>query len=204
MDRWVSTVQTWNPLFQPPKHSGNGLLNSDDLPNGWEDPSICLNATLFNLCYPSLAPCASLFLFCSFSRTVKIWVPLQLAHLPTYNYLTSTHSIPTPTAISILDSVYLFDPLCHALVYKPDGSGDVIHHGLAYKPVSKKAMAVPAPLSERFLIICHLPNDCFAGLKSLPTKPPDFVPGTHFTVERAETLDLDPAKCLQPEELKFI
>ncbi|KIK72649.1 hypothetical protein PAXRUDRAFT_21747 [Paxillus rubicundulus Ve08.2h10] len=43
-----------------------------------------------------------------------------------------------------------------------------------------------------------------AGLKPLPTKPPDFVLVTCFTAECTEALDLDPAKWLWPEELKLI
>ncbi|KIK75904.1 hypothetical protein PAXRUDRAFT_171295 [Paxillus rubicundulus Ve08.2h10] len=57
---------------------------------------------------------------------------------------------------------------------------------------------------EGFQIVRHLPDDPLAGLKPLPTKPPDFIPGNCFTEERAEVLDLDPAKWLWPEELKLI
>ncbi|KIK73676.1 hypothetical protein PAXRUDRAFT_20603 [Paxillus rubicundulus Ve08.2h10] len=48
MDGWVSVVQMWNPLFQPPKHSGNGFFNINDSPNSWRDPSIHSGAALFN------------------------------------------------------------------------------------------------------------------------------------------------------------
>jgi hypothetical protein len=123
---------------------------------------------------------------------------------PSYDYLSSTQSVPTTTAISVLDSLYPFDPSSHALVYKPEGSHDSTHHGLAYKPVAKKVVAVPAPLAEGFRIVRRLPDDPLAGLKPLPTKPPDFIPGVRFTAERAEALDLDPANWLWPEELKLI
>ncbi|KIJ10232.1 hypothetical protein PAXINDRAFT_53387, partial [Paxillus involutus ATCC 200175] len=69
-----------------------------------------------------------------------------------------------------------------------------------YKPVAKKIVAVPAPLAEGFRIVRRLPDDPLAGLKPLSTKPPDFIPGVHFTAERAEALDLDPANWLWPEE----
>ncbi|KIK90467.1 hypothetical protein PAXRUDRAFT_151907 [Paxillus rubicundulus Ve08.2h10] len=189
MDRWVLTVQMQNPLFQSPKHSGNGFLNIDDLPNGWGDPPIHLDAALFNLCYPFSAPHVSSFLSHSFSCTHSLGLLLPFdnkAHLPTYNYLASTHSVPTPMAISMLNSLYLFHLLCHALVYEPEGFNDAIHHGLAYKPVSRKVMAVPVPLLKGFQIICYLPNDPLA----------DFVPGTNFTTGHEEALDLDPAKLL--------
>jgi hypothetical protein len=41
-------------------------------------------------------------------------------------------------------------------------------------------------------------------MPTLPTHPPDFVPGVHFTQERADKLDLDPANWLWPDELKLI
>ncbi|KIK77546.1 hypothetical protein PAXRUDRAFT_73428, partial [Paxillus rubicundulus Ve08.2h10] len=159
-----------------PKHSGNGFWNIDDPPNSWGDPSIHLGATLFNLCYLFLAPHASTFLFHLFScaHSQSKFSPVDnKGHSPTYNYLTSTNSVPTPTAIS--------------------ASGSAVHHGLAYKPVSRKVMAVPAPLLEGLQIVYRLPNDPLAGLKPLLTKPPDFILGTHFTEERAEALDLNPA-----------
>ncbi|KIJ18243.1 hypothetical protein PAXINDRAFT_9324 [Paxillus involutus ATCC 200175] len=191
MDRRVSALQVQNPLFQPPEHSGNGFLRLDDPPNGWGDPSIHPHSVIFNLCYPFLAPHASSFLFHSFSyaRTAGVNPSLidQGTRSPSYDYLSSTQSIPTMTAISVLDSLYSFDPSSHALVYKPEGSHDSTHHGLAYKPVAKQVVAVPAPLAE-----------------PLPTKPPDFIPGVRFTAERAEALDLDPANWLWPEELKLI
>jgi hypothetical protein len=190
-------LQARNPLFQPPEHSGNGFLRLDDPPNGWGDPSIRPHSVIFNLCYPFLAPHVSSFLFHSFSyaRTAGVNPSLidQGTRSLSYNYLSSTQSIPTTTAISVLDSLYLFDPSSHALVYKPEGSHDSTHHGLAYKPVAKKVVAVPAPLAEGFRIVRRLPDDPLAGLKPLPTKPPDFIPGVRFTAERAEALDLDPA-----------
>jgi len=41
-------------------------------------------------------------------------------------------------------------------------------------------------------------------MPTLPTHPPDFVPGVRFTQERADNLDLDPANWLWPDELKLI
>jgi hypothetical protein len=43
-----------------------------------------------------------------------------------------------------------------------------------------------------------------AGIPTLPTHLPDFVPGVCFTQERADKLDLDPANWLWPDELKLI
>jgi hypothetical protein len=209
MDRRVSALQTRNPLFQPPKHSGNGFLRIDDLPNGWGDPSIRPHSAIFNLCYPFLAPHVSSFLFRSFSCAHTLVFnpssPCQGIHSLSYDYLSSTHSVPTPpTAISVLDSLYPFDPSCHALVYKPEGSHDSTHHRLAYKPVAKKVIVVLAPLVEGFRIVRRLPNDPLAGLKPLPTNPPDFIPGVCFTAECTEALDLNPANWLWLEELKLI
>ena len=41
-------------------------------------------------------------------------------------------------------------------------------------------------------------------LLTLPTNPPDFVPGQRFTQERADALDLDLAQWLWPKEVKLV
>jgi hypothetical protein len=41
-------------------------------------------------------------------------------------------------------------------------------------------------------------------MPELPTHPPEFIPGSRFTRDRANKLDLDPANWLWPEELKLI
>jgi hypothetical protein len=75
---------------------------------------------------------------------------------------------------------------------------------LAYKPVVKKVRAVSAPLKKEYHVIRRLLDNLLAGLIPLPTHPPAFTPGIWFTQERSNTLDLDPAGWLWPEELKLV
>jgi hypothetical protein len=77
-------------------------------------------------------------------------------------------------------------------------------HALVYKPVVKKVHSIPADTPLDCRVVCELPPDPLTGLKPLPTHPPDFIPGVHFTQEHADKLDLDPTKWLWPEELKLV
>ena len=63
---------------------------------------------------------------------------------------------------------------------------------------------IAAPLKEEFVIICKLPEDPLSGLLPLPTHPPKISPGTRFTQERSNTINLNPARWLWPEELKLV
>ena len=82
-------------------------------------------------------------------------------------------------------------------------SYDSITHTLAYKPVMKKICSVVARVDKEFCVTRTLPDDPLLRLPSLPTHPPDFIPRECFTQERADTLDLDPANWLWPEEVKL-
>ena len=86
----------------------------------------------------------------------------------------------------------------------PMYSFDFTSHSLAYKPIAKKVQPVLAPLEEEYCVLCRLPDDPLAGLITLPTNPPDFIPGPRFTQECADALDLDPAQWLWPEEVKLV
>jgi hypothetical protein len=59
-------------------------------------------------------------------------------------------------------------------------------------------------MPPEFRITQQLPNNPLAGMPTLPTHPPDFVPGVRFTQERVDKLDLDPANWLWPDKLKLI
>jgi hypothetical protein len=106
-----------------------------------------------------------------------------------YTHLTSMHSVLDKASINAFNSVYTFDPA---------------HHALVYKPVAKKVRTVPTAMPAEYRVVRQLPADPLAGLPPLPSCPPEFSPGTRFTRERAEKLDLDPAKWLWPEELKLV
>ena len=106
-----------------------------------------------------------------------------------YPFLSSTQSVLAPSHISALLNTYSFD---------------FTSHSLAYKPIAKKVRPVLAPLEEEYHVLRRLPDDPLAGLITLPTNPPDFVPRQRFTQERADVLDLDPAQWLWPEEVKLV
>ena len=106
-----------------------------------------------------------------------------------YPFLSSTQSVLSPSHVSALLNTYSFD---------------FTSHSLTYKPVAKKVRPVLAPLEEEYRVLCRLPDDPLAGLKTLPTNPPDFVPGQRFTQECANALDLNPAQWLWPEEIKLV
>ena len=59
-------------------------------------------------------------------------------------------------------------------------------------------------LKEEFVVIHKLSEDLLSGLLPLPTHPPEFSPGAHFTQERSNTINLDPARWLWPKELKLV
>jgi hypothetical protein len=83
-------------------------------------------------------------------------------------------------------------------------SNDQASHALVYKPVARKVRPVIAPLDEEFHITCTLPDNLIPRLVPFPSHPPDFVPGEHFTQEHADSLDLDPANWLWPDEVKLV
>ena len=106
-----------------------------------------------------------------------------------YLFLSSTQSVLSPSHVSALLDTYSFD---------------FTSHSLAYKPIAKKVLPVLAPLKEEYCVLRWLPDDPLAGLITLPTNPPDFIPRQRFTQERANALDLDPAQWLWPEEVKLV
>jgi hypothetical protein len=108
---------------------------------------------------------------------------------PHYTHLVSTRSIIDRASVKAFNSVYSYDPIRRALVYKP---------------VAKKVRTIQTAMPPEFRIMRQLPDDPLAGMPTLPTHPPDFVPGVRFTQERADNLDLDPTNWLWPDELKLI
>ena len=106
-----------------------------------------------------------------------------------YPFLSSTQSVLSPSHVSALLDTYSFD---------------FTSHSLAYKPIAKKVWPVLAPLEEEYCVLRRLPDDPLAGLITLPTNPPDFIPRQRFTQEHADVLDLDLAQWLWPEEVKLV
>jgi hypothetical protein len=106
-----------------------------------------------------------------------------------YAHLSSTRSILDREAINAFLSVYSYDHL---------------HHALVYKPVAKKVCTVPTTMPAEYRVVRQLPEDPLAGMPKLPTHPPEFISGSHFMRDRANKLNLDPANWLWQEELKLI
>ena len=106
-----------------------------------------------------------------------------------YLFTSSIQSVFNLDALFVLASVYSYDTSLHAL---------------AYKPVAKKVCAVLAPLDKEFHITQSLLDDLLTRLKPLPSHPPNFIPGVHFTQEHADNLDLDPANWLWPDKVKLV
>jgi hypothetical protein len=106
-----------------------------------------------------------------------------------YAHLTSTHSVLDKASINAFNSVYAFNPVRHALVYKP---------------VTKKVRTMPTAMPAEYRVVHQLLADPLAGLPSLPSRPPEFCPGMRYIRERADKLDLNPTKWLWPEELKLV
>jgi len=94
------------------------------------------------------------------------------------------------------------------LAYQPSLiSVPISHHHkatLAYKKVANKVRPVPASLPEDFRNMRRFPEDPLLTLPSLPTSPPDFVPGLHLTEEHLNALDLNKSDFLWPEKLKLL
>jgi len=108
---------------------------------------------------------------------------------PHYTHLVSTCSIIDRTSVKAFKSIYSYDPIRRALVYKP---------------VAKKVHTVQTTMPPEFRIMRQLPDNPLASMPTLPTHLPDFVPGVHFTQERVDKLDLDPTNWLWPNKLKLI
>ena len=83
-------------------------------------------------------------------------------------------------------------------------SFDSTSHSLTYKPIAKKVQPVLAPLKEKYHVLRWLPDNPLAGLITLPTNPPEFIPGQRFTQEHADALDLNPAQWLWPKGVKLV
>jgi hypothetical protein len=181
-------------LFQSPERRGDGFLSIDDpLKQRGDNSILSQSLSIFAKCYPFLRSRISpsvvhSFPLCSSSGSATMSAD-SASRNPLFDFVSSTQSVINTSSISAFRSVYHYDP---------------VRHVLAYKPVAKKVRTVPAPLAEEFRIIRRLPDNPLDGLLPLPTHPPDFIPGTRYTRERADVLDLDPANWLWPEELKLI
>ena len=118
---------------------------------------------------------------------------------PDYGFLSSTQTVINEHSLKALCSTYFLDPIHHGLAYDPSHCAS-----FTYKPVAWKVHSIPGKIPEEFQVVRHLPDDPLTGLEPLPTNPPDFVPGVHFTQEHVDTLNLDLAGWLWPEELKLV
>lgn len=75
---------------------------------------------------------------------------------------------------------------------------------LAYKKVANRIKPVATTLPENFRIVRRIPCDPLESMPKLPTHPPDFTPGTRYTLERMQTMNINPDGFLWPEEEKLV
>ncbi|KAJ3555802.1 hypothetical protein NP233_g12120 [Leucocoprinus birnbaumii] len=75
---------------------------------------------------------------------------------------------------------------------------------LAYKKVANRIKPVATTLPENFRIVRRVPTDPLADMPILPTHPPDFTPGSRYTLERKQSMNVNPEGFLFPEEEKLV
>ena len=94
--------------------------------------------------------------------------------------------------------------LLHPFIDDSDLSdSDQLVEALAYKKAAKKVHPVAASPPEDFRVIRRRPEDPLLSLPTLPSHPPEFVPGTRLTQDRLDALELDKSNFLWPEEAKL-
>ena len=81
---------------------------------------------------------------------------------------------------------------------------DTTTSSLVYKKVAKKVRPVPTSLPEDFRCLQRIPVDPLLSLPPLPSKPPDFTPGSRLTQDRLDALQLNQGNFLWPQELKLL
>ena len=80
-----------------------------------------------------------------------------------------------------------------------------IFTGKKYKPVALKVRPVETELPSRFRIVREIKGDPLAKLPKLPTRPADYEPTGHYTLERKEQFDkIHASDFLLPEERKLM
>jgi len=179
----------------PPRHAQEGFLIINDPLKPRGDNLIHMNLPLSLIsCRTTLLPGSNYCLTPSAHHSLSRSNLYSFFHpaaqfSPRYTHLVSTRSIIDHASVKVFNSVYSYDPIQRALVYKL---------------VAKKVRTVQTAMPPEFRITRQLPDDPLASMPTLPIHPPDFVPGVRFTQERADNLDLDPANWLWPDKLKLI
>ena len=168
-------------MQRAPISCGNGFLELNDLSHIWGDFENLLTTNPLNLRSP-------LFISSPYLHLPPLSTGPFLKS-PNYPFLSSTQSAYSLEVLSILASTYTYDQPTHTLVYKP---------------VAKEICPVIGSLDKEFRITQTLLDDPIAGLKPLSINLLDFMPGSHFTQECADSLDLDPANWLWSKEIKFV
>lgn len=72
-----------------------------------------------------------------------------------------------------------------------------------YKKVAQRTKPISATLPEDYRIIRRPHPHPLCNLPKLPTDPPDFNPGSRFTQERFDSLNIDPTGFLSADERKL-
>lgn len=72
-----------------------------------------------------------------------------------------------------------------------------------YKPVAKKIQPIPGVYPEEARTRRSFPEDPLLSLPPLSPNPPEFVPSKRLTLERLQSLEINNANFLLPEEEKL-
>lgn len=74
----------------------------------------------------------------------------------------------------------------------------------AYKKVANRVKPVATTLPEKFRIVQRIPCNPLKNLPKLSPRPPEFSPGSWYTIERMQSMNINPDGFLWPEEEKLV
>lgn len=74
----------------------------------------------------------------------------------------------------------------------------------AYKKVTNRVKPIATTLPEKFRIVHWIPCDPLETLPKLSPHPPEFTPGTRYTTEQMQSMNINPDGFLWPEEEKLV
>lgn len=74
----------------------------------------------------------------------------------------------------------------------------------AYKKVTNRVKPVATTLPEKFRIVRRIPCNPLENLPKLSPRPPEFSPGSRYTNEQMQSMNINPDGFLWPEEEKLV
>ena len=115
------------------------------------------------------------------------------------------YSFLAPPPLSCLSIVTLLWTGIHISPFENVKTLLAIFAGKKYKSVTLKVRPVKTELPSRFRIVREIKGDPLAELPKLPTRPADYEPTGHYTLECKEQFDkIHASDFLLPEERKLM